>query len=113
MALRWDFKAKSGTITTAKDGTKNWYEGNALMIVLNEWKEEETDYYSLAWFFLDKDHAKNCFGLNPKEGYKSNMFTEEDNPFTELVIYRKNCQRWKDLLSVVQKAFPDCRIILD
>ena len=112
MALCWNFKEKGGTITTEKTGTKNWYEGNALMIVLNEWTEEGKDWHSLAWFFLDKEHAKNCLGLNPKQGYSENMFEAEDDSITELVIYRKNCRHWKDLMSVIMKVYPEAKIVL-
>ena len=40
MAIRWDFNHKGGTVTQEHGGTHNWYEGNGLMIVLNEWEEK-------------------------------------------------------------------------
>ena len=46
MALTWEWKNLSGTITEinyGKEHTFNFYEGNALMIVLNEYKDENGD----------------------------------------------------------------------
>ena len=67
MALTWEWKNLSGTITEinyGKEHTFNFYEGNALMIVLNEYKDENgEDMYNLHWFFCDEAHAKNCLGL--------------------------------------------------
>ena len=110
MALCWNFKEKCGTVTHEKSGTFNWYEGNGLMIVLNEWKEDEEDYYSMNWFFCDIDHAKNCLGLNTKGGYGENMFS--DDPITEVTISRTYSRYWKKLVDVLVKAFPDIKITL-
>lgn len=110
MALRWDFKYKGGTVTQEHGGTHNWYEGNGLMIVLNEWEENGKEYYSMYWFFVDKDHMKNSLGMNKKQGYTDNIFA--DDPITEIVISRENCYRWKDLVTILPKAFPDIKITL-
>ena len=110
MALRWDFKHKAGTVTQEKTGTRNWYEGNGLMIVLNEWTEEGKEFYSMYWFFADKEHMKNCLGLNKKQGYSDNMF--EDDPITEITISRENCYQWKDLVTILPKVFPDIKITI-
>lgn len=112
MALNWDFKRKAGTVTQnigKEDITLNWYEGNALMIVTNEWKEEKTgeELYSMAWFFIGDDHAKNCLGLS--KGH-TNMF--EDHPITKLTIYRDHCRQWLNIVKYFTKAFPDIEITI-
>ena len=111
MSLRWDFKRLGGTITCKqgeKEYTHNWYEGNALMIVLNEWKEGDSDMYSLNWFFADADHAKNCFGIS--KGHE-NIF--DDCTFTALSINRKYCTQWKKICDLFSKVYPDCVITLN
>lgn len=111
MALVWDWKKLSGTITEnnyGKDVTFNFYEGNAMMIVLNEYKDENgTDMYNLHWFFCDEAHAKNCLGL--AKG-KDNMF--EPGQVKRLVIYRENCRQWEKIVWLFAKAFPDVEIVV-
>ena len=111
MALTWEWSELSGTITEnnyGKDVTFNFYEGNAMMIVLNEFKDEDgTDRYNLHWFFCDEAHAKNCLGL--AKG-KESMF--EPGQVKKLVIYRDNCHQWEKIVKVFTKAFPDVEIIL-
>ena len=105
MALRWDFNHKGGTIKQERGGIHNWYEGNGLMIALNEWKEGESELYSMYFFFADKDHAKNCLGLS--KGH-SNIF--EDDPITEITISRSECYQWKVIIDLFTKAFPEITI---
>ena len=110
MALRWDFREKSGTVTMKNYGkpvTLNWYEGNAMMIVLNEWKEEDgEERYSLSWFFCDEAHAKNCLGMS--KGHE-NMF-DESNTITKLTVYREHCRGWDKVVKLFAKAFPNIEI---
>lgn len=109
MALHWDFKEKAGTVTLnqrGKDITLNWYEGNATMIVLNEWTEDNgEEMWSMAWFFASDDHAKRCLGLVKGE---TNMF--ESNPITNLTVYMNHCREWVKLVKMFAKAFPDIEI---
>ena len=107
MALRWDFKEKAGTITEKNGDVRNWYEGNALMIVLNEWEEKGSEFYSLYWSFFDKEHGKNCLGIS--KGH-DNIFA--DQPIIELTINRRYCHYWKDIITMFTKAFPEIKIVL-
>ena len=107
MALRWDWKAKAGEVEFSDGEKNNWYEGNGLIIALNEWKENDEDYWSMAWFFADKDHAKNCLGLS--KGHE-NIFS--DNPIVRISITRRFCNQWKDICVLLSKAFPDIEIVL-
>lgn len=108
MALQWDFKQKSGTVTEIRDSkevTFNFYEGNALMIVLNEYERDGKEYYDLQWFFIGEDHARNCLGLS--KGH-DNMFGEDS--IARLTIYREHCRQWKKLIDLFTRAFPNIAI---
>ena len=75
MAYNWNWNEKSGTFTF--DGyTYNFYKGNGFMIVLDEFVMTEKrmsvddtaedigkECYRVVWFFVDKQHAKRCLGL--------------------------------------------------
>lgn len=115
MALRWDFKEKAGTVTEiqlGKEFTHNFYEGNALMIALYEYTEDDgTKMYDLMWFFCDEAHAKNCLGLKKNaQGEQSNMFGEDG--ITHLTIYREHCRQWQTIVNLFTKAFPHITIEL-
>lgn len=62
--LRWDFKKPIGEIIW-RDYKGNEYEtkvykGNAFLICIREWKEEDgTDLWAINFFIVDKPHFKN------------------------------------------------------
>lgn len=64
MALRWDWNSKIGELDIEQNVlgkftnkfTLSIYQGNALMIILQEWD----DNYQMYQFFADKTHFKNC-----------------------------------------------------
>lgn len=68
MALRWEWTDKIGEVKNTRGYVHNIYRGNAFMIAVHEWKEEEEELYALQWFFADKEHLHNCLGLN--KGYE-------------------------------------------
>ena len=108
MALQWDFKRKSGTVTEKRgerEVTFNFYEGNALMIVPYEYEKDGEGYYDMQWFFIGEDHAKNCLGLS--KGH-DNMFGADG--ITRLTIYREHCRQWKKLVDLFTRAFPNIAI---
>lgn len=70
MSLNWQWNDKVGEVTDERGYTCNIYRGNAFMIAVNEYTKDGGDYYSLAWFFADERHAKNCLGLSKE--YKEN-----------------------------------------
>ena len=115
MALQWDWNKKSGTVTQVyggKEYTSNFYEGNALMIVTNEFEEDGVERYNVIWFFTGKDHAERCLGLQEcDDGTKTNMF-ERDGMVTRLVIYKEHCRQWQTLIDLFTKAIPEIVIEL-
>ena len=63
MALRWDWDKCIGELEIENQAAAHIkvYKGNALLIFLNEWKNEEgTDVWSMYNFFADKAHFDNC-----------------------------------------------------
>lgn len=112
MALRWDFREKSGIVTEKlRDGSSasfNFYEGNALMIVPHEFTDEDgVERYDMRWFFIGEDHAKNCLGI--AKGHE-NMFGPDG--ITSLTIYRDHCRYWKKLVNLFTRAFPGITILI-
>lgn len=98
-------------VDAPRDFTYTLYKGNAFLIALYEYKDEDgTDMYQMSWFLLDKDHAKRCLGL---EKDTSNMFSEAENFIPKnMTLYRENCPHWKDVISLFTKACPDMPIML-
>lgn len=117
MALQWKWDELCGEATfketfngETKDVTVNLYVGNAYLIFIREWKEDDVDKYSLYSFWADKEHMKNCLGLNKKKGYVDNTF---DKPYGKLVkirLNKKKCRYYKDIVSTLAEAFNDIDI---
>ena len=67
MALTWDWNKRIGTIELTDQANPEekhelrLYQGNALLIVLEENDEKKT--FFLHRFFADEVHAKRCLGL--------------------------------------------------
>ena len=107
MALQWQWDAQSGTLQ--HDGKiYKFYEGNAFMIFLYEYKGKETgeDMYDIPFSFLDKMHAKESLGL--KKGY-IDMF---EGNVEKITIYKDNCQNWKDIVELFTKSQKDVVITI-
>ncbi len=115
MALQWDWNRKSGTVTQVFGGreyTSNFYQGNALMIVTNEFVENGEERYTVIWFFTERDHAERCLGLQKcDDGTRCNMF-EHEGTVTRLVIYKEHCSKWQTLVDLFTKVFPEIVIEL-
>ena len=114
MALHWrcDEKCGEAVIQQGKNEfTVNLYQGNAFLIFLYEYKDEEgKDMHSLYTFWADKQHMKNCLGLNQKQGYGGNMFTEGVDRLKTIRINKKKFSYTKDLVQVLAQAFDDLTI---
>lgn len=75
MAINWQWTDKMGEVTDKRGYTSNLYRGNCFMIAVNEWKNKDgIEQYSLAWFFADERHAKNCLGLTKE--YQENSVND-------------------------------------
>ena len=121
MALQWDWKEKCGEITLVQkyvdaEGAEfklSLYQGNAFLIMLHEWTDENgVEKYELAGFFADKQHAKNCLGLNKKGGYGENSYNTPYNRFTKLRLNKAKYRYTKDLVALFVEAFDEIEIEL-
>ena len=84
MSLNWEWTDKMGEVIYTDDHydqehpyQTNIYQGNALMIWVNEWANDPTagTSYSLGNFCVDLTHLRNMLGLNAKKGYSTeNLF---------------------------------------
>lgn len=107
MALIWQWDKKVGTATVRSGNREfelNLYQGNAFLIFISEFNEDGEDRYSMYTFFGDKEHAKNCLGLNKKKGFGENIFSDG----VELVKVRINKAKYsytKELIDLLIKAF--------
>ena len=105
--LVWSWDEKCGELKYG-NYTSNLYEGNALMIMISEWTNDEgIDQYQVWGFFADKEHAKNCLGLS--KGHE-NIYA--DCPWEKLTIYRSKSRNWKQFVELVTKAFPEIEVHL-
>lgn len=114
MALTWNWDSKMGEVIIHdeiqnKDFVKNLYEGNAFLIFMNEWKEGDSDLYSLYSFFADEKHAKRCLGL---EKDSTNIFTDGAVKLIKLRINKKKSRNWKKIVKLFSEAFDNIEIEL-
>lgn len=113
MALEWKWSEKAGEVTfeelfdfQKRKFTYNLYVGNAYLITIREWKDGDgKDKYELVSFFLDKNHMKNCLGLNPKEGYCENHYDNDYHKLTAIRLNRRYCKKANEIAGLLLKAF--------
>lgn len=116
MALNWLWSDICGEITleqTQEDGSVKQfpirlYTGNAYLIMLSE--NDEDDTYQMYSFFLDKDHAKRCFGLDKKGGNTENTFDKGWSRWTKVRLNKAKFSHTKELVTMLAQAFDDITI---
>ena len=111
MALMWDWKEKVGTAKLANRERKEFelslYNGNALLIALFEYKQDNEDMYNMHWFFVDKPHMNRMLGLTKGT---SNCLNAEGYKITELSLDTAKCKNMWDIVKAFVKAFGDITI---
>lgn len=113
MALNWDWNKKVGEAVFDCDGRKervNLYEGNALLIFI--WEDDESSKYQMKLFLMNKDHAKNCFGIS--KDYKDNILDTPNGRLTEIKFYTDKSRYYPIVIDCIAKAkwTQDVKIIL-
>lgn len=102
MSVNWLWKSEKGEfVYKCKDGEfkgekfkVGMYGGNCLCAhiyrfkKLNEQTGKKEKYYNFWGFWNDIEHLKNCLGMNPKKGYKDDMY--KDDSMYQLVKIRVN-----------------------
>ena len=110
---RWDERCGEAVIQqNEKDWTVSLYQGNAFLIFLYEYQEDGQNMYQLYNFWADKQHMKNCLGLNQKEGYGGNMFNEAGCKMKRIRINKGKFRYTKELTQALVQAFDDLTIEL-
>lgn len=115
MSLNWKWENKCGEATLLqndKEYTIGLYEGNAFLIMLSEWKEDGKDMWNMFSFWVDKQHMKNCLGLNKKEGYTSNQYEEGWQRITKFRFNKAKSRHWTDIIPALAQAFDNIDIEL-
>lgn len=117
MAIQWKWNEKCGeaTFVDIYDGdnrtsTTNLYVGNAYLIFINEWEENGQNMYSLSTFWADKEHMKNCLGLNKKAGYTENIHDKDYCRLTKIRLNKKKCRHTKEIVTALIQAFDNIDI---
>lgn len=118
MALQWDWNKKIGELIVdlpcegkgygkRNDFTINLYEGNALLIMLHEYKSDTgKDMYDMYMFFVDKTHAKKCLGLQKNgDGELVNILNDGWNNAKKLRINKAKSRNWKEIVTLFSQAF--------
>lgn len=117
MALLWNWNSKCGEATFMdtyngdnRTYTVNLYEGNAYLIFIREYEEDGKSMYNLSTFWADKEHMKNCLGLNKKGGYTTNIHNEEYGRLVKMKINKKKCRHVKEIVAALVQAFDNIDI---
>lgn len=116
MELQWSWNEKVGEATfnsyTGDEYTCNLYQGNAFLIVINEYTEKGEEKYNLISFFADKQHAKNCLGLNKKYS-PDNIWGNAVFYLDRITIYKDKYSYTKDLISLLIQTFDAINIQIE
>ena len=121
MALHWEWDDKCGELYcsqiysdgTTKDFTVSLYQGNACLIMLNEFKDPDTgeNMWTMWNFFADKDHMKRCLGLAKlSDGTRENCFDHGTMKINKLRLNKAKNRFWKDIILAFAQAFNDMTI---
>ena len=117
MAIEWNWNEKIGEVTIlqtyggkSREFTQNLYNGNAYLIFIREWTEDDgVEKYEVCNFWLDKSHMKNCLGLNKKGGYGNNIHSYDGYRITKFRLSKK-CRNLKEIIDAITQAFDNITI---
>lgn len=115
MALNWSWNEKCGeailkqTVDGEREFKLSLYNGNAYLIFVREFEEDGVEKYEVYSFWVDKDHAKRCLGLE-KGSY--NIYNEGWSKIIKFRIDKKRCRKATEIIGLITKAFDDIEIEL-
>lgn len=121
MSLNWSWSNKCGevnyeyeTIEGKKETTFSLYEGNAFLIFINEYKEDDQDMYTLWSFWADETHAKRMLGLDKKypDTYGNNSYENKRDRITKFRLNKAKSRNWKKIVKLLAEAFDNVDIEL-
>ena len=123
MSLYWDWNKKVGEVTftqeidgVKKDFVSNLYNGNACLIMVYEYTDENDgkEKYQLTGFFADKTHMKRCLGIDKryKQTLGKNMYEDSFDRLTKIRLNKAKCRDVKDIVMAFYEALNDITIEL-
>lgn len=123
MSLNWNWDKKVGEVTftqeidgVKKDFISNLYNGNACLIMVYEYTDENDgkEKYQLTGFFADKTHMKRCLGIDKryKQTLGKNMYEDSWDRLTKIRLNKAKCRDVKDIVMAFYEAFNDITIEL-
>lgn len=123
MSLYWDWNKKVGEVTftqeidgVKKDFVSNLYNGNACLIMVYEYTDENDgkEKYQLTGFFADKTHMKRCLGIDKryKQTLGKNMYEDSWDRLTKIRLNKAKCRDVKDIVMAFYEAFNNITIEL-
>lgn len=108
--LLWDWKKRIGTAYFKSDKYGEFeislYQGNAFLIMLNEYEKDGEDVYDVFGFFVDEPHMKKCLGIS--KGC-NNIYDCESYKLVKIDI-DKSYTYLDKLIKALVKAFDDIEI---
>lgn len=123
MSLNWNWDKKVGEVTftqeidgVKKDFVSNLYNGNACLIMVYEYTDENDgkEKYQLTGFFADKTHMKRCLGIDKryKQTLGKNMYEDSWDCLTKIRLNKAKCRDVKDIVMAFYEAFNNITIEL-
>lgn len=95
MAVRWNWKEKMGEVQykdpiEPKKHKIDIYDGNCLMVMIHNYKQENQKMYQFMGFMSDINHLKRCIGLEKNyDGKKDNIYLGIWGKFKLNTYYKK------------------------
>lgn len=127
MALNWLWSEKCGEVVERReickkdehgnlmthDFTYNLYQGNAFLIFIHEFTDEDgTDKYNLVDFWGDETHMKRMLGIDKKwkETYGNNI----ESDCLKFTFYKDKFDnaRLKKIVSAIAEAYDNIEIVI-
>lgn len=115
MALYWNWSEKCGEAVMTqiindkeKEFTFNLYQGNAYLIFISEYMEDNKEVYNVWSFWVDKEHAKNCLGLGKGDSY--NIYDQGWQTVKKFRLNKDKTKHFADIVSMIAKAFDNIDI---
>lgn len=113
MALNWNWSEKCGELTivnyTGGEQTISLYQGNAYLIMINEFKNEEgEEFYNVYGFFNGKEHMLRCLGQSLH--YDSDNIYE--GAWKKIRLNKAKFRHTKEFVKAIAGAFDNIAIEL-
>lgn len=118
MALTWEWNNSCGTAVIEQrihDETREYnmtlYEGNAYLIMLHEYTENDKDMYELFSFWLDKAHMERMLGIsNRGKRVNTNTLDQPYNRLKSIRLDKSRCRNVTEIAKAIIQAFDNIEI---